>query len=361
MTDKKPKVGETGANAKAASALANEICQNLIAAMEKQPEAHSRHMQLLEDSRHALVREAAKIVHFGKWQEENGNTQEFLWNLAIRIPEYNLDALYRKRASLLALAGAIALGWFVGGLVSSLLGLLSLGGEILRPAAIFLLVWLEEYISSNPKARKGFLTILGFGGLARFASLAMGGFFRFTGFGSLRQAIFGVARPNVFKLFWFMLGGLFILVFFSRKVTGLDTQAFRQSLLTQLEQRALFIIYVLEAIEKKNEKIARLNFDLDESAKNRTQEQGNRLARAVAGILPALDENTRKFLRSSLAESGFEMQGSDTGTFIWNSKVHEPLYTSIGLIHDGDKARILQEPYTANGKTVKGHAQKIQN
>lgn len=361
MTDKHPKAPEAGGNAKESAILAKEICQNLIASIEKQPDDHSRHMQLLEDSRHALVREAAKIVNFGKWQEKGANTQEFLWNLAIRIPEYNLDALYKKRASLLALGGAIALGWFLGGLVSSFMGLLSLGGEILRPAAIFLLIWLEEYVSINPKARKWFLTILGFGGLARFATMAMGGFFRFTGFGSLRQAIFGVARPNIFKLFWFMLGGLFIVVFFSRKVIGLDTLAFKQSLLTQLEQRALCVFYVLDAIEKQNEKIARLNFDLDESEKNRPKEQCHQLARAVTGILPALDENTRKFLRSSLAESGFEVQGNDEDTFIWNSKIHEPLYTSIGLIHDGDKAKILQEPYTANGKTIKGHAQKVQD
>lgn len=360
MTENMQKAGEIGGNAAAAKALSEDICNNLIAAIEKQPDDHARHLQLLEDSRHVLAREAARAIHFGKWQEGNGDSQEFLWNLAIRMPEFNLDRLYRKRASLLALAGAITLGWFLGGLVSSLLNLLSIGGEILRPLAIFLVIWLEEYISLNPKARKWFLAILGFGGLARFASMAMGGFFRFTGLGSLRSAIFGVARPNIFKLAWFMLGGLFILIFFSRKITGLDIGAFRQSLLTQLEQRALSVFYVLETIERMNEKIARLNFDLEENSKNSALDKSHRLARAVAAILPALDENSRQFLRSSLAENGFQMQGGPDDVIIWNSALHEPLYTSIGIIKDGDKARILQEPYTLNGKTVKGHAQKIQ-
>ena len=340
------------------SALATEITDKLISEIEKQPENHSGHLQLLEDSRHMLIREAARATHYGKWENADEG-QEFLWNLAVRLPQFNLDILYRKRPSLIALGAAVILGWFLGGILSAVLNFFSLGGEIFRPMAIFLLIWLEEYISLNPKARKIVLTVLGFGGLARFASMAMGGFFRFTGIGSLRQAIFGVARPNIFKFFWFMAGGLFIIVFFSRKVTGIDIPAFRQSLQTQVEQRLSSAFFILSKLERQDEQIARLRMEIEENDSKNTQGSNTQLARAVASILPALNEDMRQYLRGALKENGFELRGDNGDQFVWNGEQHSPLYTTIGLISDGDHVRILREPYVANGKLIKGHAQKI--
>lgn len=341
-------------------AITANLADKIVGEIEKQPNEPSRHLQMLEDCRHAIVRESAQATHFGSWSQDGQNFQEFLWNMANRLPSFNIEALYRKRSSLPGLAGAIVIGWFVGGAISTLLNLFSLGGEILRPLAIFLAIWLEEYISINPKARKLLLTILGLGGLARFASLAMGGFIRFSGFGALRQAIFGVARPNIFKTFWLMTGAIFILIFLSKKITGLDIPAFKQSLTEQIGQRLGLCCYVLENMAKEAKARAKLAFELENDQKKIDASSNNRIIQAITGILPALDPPSRKFLRSTLAESGIELQGEDAGVFIWNTKEHAPLYTTVGLISDGDRAKILEEPYIANGKTVRGHAQKIQ-
>ena len=358
MSDTVPETESLSRKTPEIPALAQEMTDKLVAEIEKQPENHAAHLQLLEDSRHLVIREAAKMAHFH--QADGNGDQEFLWNMAVRLPQFNISALYRKRASLLALAAAIVAGWFLGGLIASILDLLGLGGEILRPLAIFLVIWLEEYISLNPRARKIVLSILGFGGLARFASMAMGGLFRFTGFGSLRQAVFGVARPNIFKFLWLMAGAIFIIVFFSRKVTGLDIPAFKQDLLVQLEQRLSFALYVLAEMKRQEDQLERLRMEIENGGQQREHGKAHKLARAISSVLPAMDINTRKFLRSALAENGFELQGNNEDIFVWHDNLHSQLYTSIGLIADGERARILQEPYIADGKIVKGHAQKIQ-
>ena len=133
------------------------------------PGDYAQHRQLLADLKEDLVAQCASRSACADISEE------LRWSLARDMPGFSTDALYVKRYSLLSMAGIVFLGFFVGGLLSGLLGLIDMGGGILRVGAVLGMLYGAEYLSGNPKARTRLLTFLGLGTLTTFAaSLAAG-------------------------------------------------------------------------------------------------------------------------------------------------------------------------------------------
>ncbi len=340
--------------------LATQLASETIEAFKKFPDNLALHQQTLIDLKQKVTDSAAELEE-GDSQGHLADRGEILWSLALHLPDFNTDSLYQKRSSLSAIALAIVLGWLLGGIAATLLGFIGLGGEILRPLAIFAFIWLGEWFSSNPGARRIALTALGLGGLVRFASLVVGGMFRFTGFAALRQAIFGSIRPNIFKGFWLTGGAVCILIFFSKKISGVDLPAFRQSLQTQLEQRLNFLYFTLKEFDVRDERLNKLSLETNSpDNSNLCPRDSCSLATAVMDIMASLDSDSYRYLRSELESVGFSPRSEENAQeyFIWNSEVHSQLYETIGIVRNGDRCRILKAPYTVDGKIVRGHAQR---
>lgn len=358
-----PTVAETDKQAQIQERIdkfASQLSAEVTATFQKFPDNFTLHQQTLIDLKQKVTDTAAELEEDGSL----GNLAdrgELLWSLAMHLPDFDTDSLYQKRASLASIAVAILLGWFLGGLLATFMGFLGLGGEILRPLTIFAFIWLGEWFSTNTNARRLLLTALGLGGLARFTSLVVGGMFRFSSFGALRQAIFGAARPNIFKSFWLMGGALFILLLLSKKIAGMDLPAFRQSLQLQIGQRLNFLYYTLKELDSRDESLKKLSFDKNEKDFSRKCPKAScSLATAVLDVLGSLEPNNRAYLKSELENVGFSPREDDNGTeyFIWNSETHSPLYETIGIVRNGDRCRVLKAPYTVDGKIVRGHAQR---
>ena len=339
---------------KIASRLAGEVAD----AFKKFPDNFALHKQTLIDLKQKVTDAAAELEE-GDSLSALERRGELLWSFALHLPDFDTDSLYQKRASLLSVAAAIVIGWLLGGVAATLLGLIGLGGEILRPLAIFGCVWLGEWLSVSPNARRAALAALGLGGLARFASLAVGGMFRFTGLGALRQAVFGAARPNIFKSAWLMGGALLILLLLAKKVSGMDLPAFRQSLQSQIEQRLRFLYFALKELEERDAKLKKLA-DGAAGEGGRTVRDAGPLAAAVMDLLPSLDPDSRAYLKSALERVGYSTPPDADAAefFIWNSEIHAPLYDTVGVVRNGDRCRVLKAPYTVDGKIVRGHAQR---
>lgn len=340
--------------------LASQLAAEATDTFKKFPDNFTLHQQTLIDLKQKVTDAAASL------EEDNslGNLTdkgELLWSLALHLPDFDTDSLYQKRASLVAIAVSILLGWLLGGLIATFLGFIGLGGEILRPLTIFALIWLGEWFSTNPASRRWILTALGLGGLVRFTSMVVGGIFRFTSLSGLRQAIFGAVRPNIFKSFWLMGGALFILLLLSKKIAGMDLPAFRQSLQLQIEQRLNFLYYTLKELDSRDESLKKLSFDKEErNHSGKCPRSTCSLATAVLDVLGSLEPDNKAYLKSELENVGFSPRPEDNGTeyFIWNSEIHSPLYETIGIVRNGDRCRVLKAPYTVDGKIVRGHAQR---
>lgn len=339
--------------------LAGQLSADVIDSFKKFPDNFTLHQQTLIDLKQKVTDSAVELEE-GSSLGNLANRAELLWAMALHLPDFDTDSLYQKRSSLASIAIAILIGWFLGGFIATLLGLIGLGGEILRPLAIFACIWLGEWISTNPNARRILLTALGMGGLVRFTSMVVGGVFRFTSFSALRQAIFGAARPNIFKSFWLLGGALFILLLLSKKISGMDLPAFRQSLQSQIEQRLNFLYFTLKELDSRDESLKKLADANSENEKDSCSRSNCPLASAVMDILGSLDADSRKYLKSSLEAIGYAPppDSDNAEYFIWNSEIHSPLYDTIGIVRNGDRCRILKAPYTVDGKIVRGHAQR---
>ena len=339
--------------------LANQLSAEVIESFKKFPDNFSLHQQTLIDLKQKVTDSAVELEE-GDSLGNLANRSELLWALALHLPDFDTDSLYQKRSSLASIAIAILIGWLVGGFIATILGLIGLGGEILRPLAIFGCIWLGEWISTNPNARRILLTSLGLGALVRFTSMVVGGLFRFTSFSALRQAIFGAARPNIFKNFWLIGGALFILLLLSKKISGMDLPAFRQSLQSQIEQRLNFLYFTLKELDNRDYNLKKIAAANSENEKDTCARTNCALASAVLDVLGSLDPDTRKYLKSSLEAIGYTPppESDNAEYFIWNSEIHSPLYDTIGIVRNGDRCRVLKAPYTVDGKIVRGHAQR---
>lgn len=282
---------------------------------------------------------------------------DLLYELAQALPTYDISALYQTRASLLSLTSAVFIGWLLGGFLATLLGLLGLGGEILRPCAILACLWCVEYFSVNPRARKIGLAALGLGGLARLATGLASGVVRLASFGSIRQFIFGgLPRPNIFKCFWLWTGAIFLCIFFARRETSLNFGVLQHSISRQIGERLDFCVIVLDEFIKLDNQLKNAQSD-DTRDDKRCPKPDCELAKAVLSLLDVLDADKGAWLGGILARLGYEPQAG--GRLVWESAIHADMYDPIGLISDGDEFLVLKRPYLANGKRVRGQAQRI--
>lgn len=301
---------------------------------------------------HAAILSAADVT--------GGAHADMVWDLARALPDFSTEALYQKRSSLAAMAGMALLGWFLGGLASTVLGWFGLGGDILRAFGVWAMFWLSEYLSANPRARHGLLAVLGLGALGRFAAAAMSGMLRITSWGSLRQAVFGAGRlPNIFKIGWLLFGAFFVLVFLSKKITALDMTAFRHSLRKQARERLELASFVLGEVERRDAALAELRDRLDEATEgDDPRRTGDALAKDLLDMLDGLDADARRFLLQRLSAAGYAPERADEDWLVWEPETHAALYDTVGLVRRGDRCRILRRAMRTPRGVVRGLVQR---
>lgn len=348
-----------------ADRLANETAD----AIASDPKDFAAHKRVLHDLKLAIV----ELADHGEKQESvpekdsDANDAllpdhaDLVWDLARTLPDFSTEALYQKRSSLAAMAGMAVFGWFLGGLASTVLGWLGLGGDILRAFGVWAMFWLSEYLSANPRARQYLLAALGMSALTRFAMSALSGMLRITSWGSLRQAIFGMGSlPNIFKAGWLLFGAFFVLVFFSKKITSLDMTAFRHSLCDQAKERLRLAAFVLGEIKTRETSLAELREQLNEASDaDASVKNGHMLARDILGMFDGLDTDARRFLLQSLSAAGYTPENADADWLDWNAERHQDLYDNIGLVRNGDRCRILKRAMHSPGGIVRGLVQRM--
>lgn len=335
------------------ASLAKEVAQ----AIASNPRDYSGHLQKLSELKSAIVQTAAQSV--SQAPETTYGRDEFLWRLAQDLPPFDTSSLYQKRASLCAILAAVLIGWLAGGLVSTLFDFVGLGGEILRPLMIFLAFWLEEYLCVNPRARKILLTVLGFAGLARFASLAVNGFFRFTTLGALRSAIFGTAaKPGFFRLTWMFFGAFLILAFLSRKISALDLRAFEESLRSQIEDRFKLCEQVLQTLQARDEELFACQKKLNALEEKGTNASHARLIQTLISLLPTFSPQQQSLLLARLKEAGYSPDNHGSAMLVWDKEKYGAEYETIGLINDGDLCLVLRPALHTPDGLRRGRVQK---
>lgn len=377
-----------GSGLSAADHLADAAADAIAAA----PRDYAAHGRLLHDLKLALVEQAAQNEPLTPAQKDNGNTEaaktatslpiphrgrgdsdmgpvteapgarphaDLIWDLARVLPDFSTQALYQKRSPLTAMAGMAVFGWFLGGLASTVLGWLGLGGDILRAFGVWAMFWLSEYLSANPRARYGLLAILGMGALGRFAMSAMSGMLRITSWGGLRQAIFGAGRlPNIFKVSWLLFGAFFVLIFFSKKITALDMATFRHSLREQARERLRLSAFVFGEVERRDAALTTLRERLNEVMEgDNLRRNGDALAQDILGILDGLDADARRFLLQRLASAGYAPENAEEDWLDWTPETHAALYDTVGLVREGDRCRILRRAVRAPTGVLRGLVQ----
>lgn len=331
---------------------AQKEADEVAAAFEKQPRDYAAQKECLYDLRQTTARAAAELSGVRV-------SEEVVWQLSKDLPAYDASALYQPRASIIALASAVALGWIMGGLLSTLLGLIGLGGEIIRPALIVVFLWLEEFFGANPRARKVMLTVLGLGALGRFAAALASGFVRIASLGSIRQLIFGAGmRRGFFKSIWLWLGSIFLLIFFSRRSSGMDLRAFKESLTQQISQRLRLLILVFRELGEYSARLARLEAT-DSQDSPFCPKKDCALASAALSLLDQLKPDQAAWLTAALGRAGFEVHEPASRYLIWDSGKNSAEYDTVGLVRDGDNCLILRPAWTVNGVINKGLVQRV--
>lgn len=336
-----------------ADKFASGICEKI----EKEPANLTMHARELAELKPQLAETAAQIAAGDKLSRIE-NEKELIWTLAPELPDFDTDTLYRKKQSIQSLAMAVFLGWILGGLLSGVLSFLSLGGDILRALTIFVAVWASQYLTSNPGARRILLACLGLGGLARFAGMAASGLIRFGQFSSWRSIIFGAGKSvNIFKSVWLLGGALFVFTFFSRKIDGLDIPAFSASLSSQIAQELKLLTSFFALVNQKDTALAELRRDMNDGKLEKLLRGQGEIVDAIIELRPSLNDDQRKYIDQKLVQGGIELPPDDL--IIWNEAEHSPLYDTIGLIKNGDRAKILRPAKVWNGEITKGFIQRV--
>lgn len=345
----------------ALSALSDTLASAAVSWVKEDPQDFSGHMQKLADLRLEVAKKSAEIVAGD--ETLSAHREEFVWQLAQDLPPFDTAALYQKRASHWAILAAVILGWVCGGILATLLNIVGLGGEIIRPLCIVLFIWAEEYLCVSPRARRLALGVLGFAGLARFAATAVNGFFRFTSFGALRTAIFGAgARPGLFRTGWLFLGAFLVMIFLSRRISGLDTKAFEASMRIQILDRFKLCILILSALKSGDQELFECQKKLnaaDPAGVGCNADCG--LAAAVVDLLPAFTPDQRALLKARLAAQGFSTPGAsnEANFLVWNEGKYGQEYEPIGQVEDGDTCLVLREPLRTPTGIIRGNVQKF--
>lgn len=317
------------------------------------PGDYAQHRQLLADLKEDLVAQCASRSACADISEE------LRWSLARDMPDFSTDALYVKRYSLLSMAGIVFLGFFAGGLLSGLLGLIDMGGGILRVGAVLGMLYGAEYLSGNPKARTRLLTFLGLGTLTTFAASLAAGILRLASWADFKSAVFGASSgPGLLKRLYLLLGAAFLFVLLAKKTTSLDVEAFRPSLRRQAQDRARYLATFFSVWDKLHAEIDALGESGHQPRHaGKCPRNDCPLALGVAHLLDGMDEQSRHFLSEQLVFMGYA-PGEDASHIIWDEKTHGGLYDTVGLVANGDRCRILRRYTHAGDSIVRGHVQK---
>lgn len=335
------------------SQSSTELLDDLLEELKKRHDGYSSLPTLLYDLKYGTIKKAAELIHLPA-------DLPVVMRLAELMPGYDGSSFYRTRHSLISLALAVMVGWLLGGFLSTLLDFFTLGGEILRPATIFAFIWLEDFLSSDPEARRILLSILGLGGLARLGASLASGLVSLANFASIRNLIFGQgARAGLFKSMWLWLGAIFLIAFFARKTTGLDLARIKLSLPGQIRERLALAIFILSSFQESEDRIRRLE-NLESVEKDVSEMRKYRkLALSILPMLDSLPADARDYLSKQLKEAGLEENKPDLDIFIWKEERDRPLYSPIGYVKEGDTCKILRRPVTINGELKKGQAQRL--
>lgn len=317
------------------------------------PKDFSQHRQLLSDLKEELVDLCAAKAASADIPED------LRWSLARDMPDFSTDALYVKRYSLPSMAGIVFLGFFIGGLLSKLLGLIDMGGEIIRVATVLGMLYGAEFLAGNPKARARLLLFLGLGTLTAFAASMVAGVLRLASWADFKNAVFGSSgAPGLLKRVYLLLGAAFLFVLLAKKTTALDMAAFRVSLEQQAQARARNLMTFFSAWDQLRAELD----SLKEQGQADTQtgkcpRSDCPLALGVIHLLDGMNEEARRFLSEQLVFMGYN-PGEGDSHIVWDDALHAELYDTVGLVHNGDRCRVLRR-YSRSGDTIiKGHVQK---
>ncbi|MGE9986361.1 adenosine deaminase [Desulfovibrio sp. SGI.169] len=341
---------------KSAARLADAAVEQIAAF----PEDYAQHQRILYDLKTALA-DLGAAERAGAGTRGVALSDELRWRLAGDMPDFSTEALYRKRSSLASLGGIVFLGYLLGGLLSTLLGWLGMGGDIIRVAAVCAMFYASECLSANPGARLRLLAFLGLGTLAGLAAGLMSGMLRLTSWAGVKRAVFGGgdSAPGLLKRCCLLLGAAFLFVFLSKKVTALDVTAFRHSLQKQAAARMRCLLAFFDELDRREAELTELKGRLHSDPNSvKCPKNDCLLARDVIGMLDGFDADARAFLVEKLAAVGYETDGGEGDFLIWNGAEHEKLYETVGLVRDGERCRILRRHYQAGGRIVRGYAQR---
>lgn len=308
----------------------------------------------LQDLKLQVIRRAADLAGF---DASSSSGMDLLWNAAHNMPDFSPDIFSSRRMSAISLGCAVLLGWLLGGVCSGLLGLVNMGGDILRPLAIFMAVWLQDYFAVNASARKYFLKIFGWTALAGIAARVCAGILRF---GAGLRAIFplGAARPGIFRAFWLALGLCVIFVLFSGKRGKADKELCQKALAAEIESRLVLLCLFFEEIADRENHLQALLADAgDASAVCRIKDC--ELAHAVMELMDFLTESQKSFLLRKLQKLGFKPVPVENNKFVWNGERDGKLYETVGLVKDGDVCLVLVRPAEYDGIVKKGLVQRL--
>ena len=301
------------------------------------PRDFAQHRQLLSDLKEELVDLCAAKAASADIPED------LRWSLARDMPDFSTDALYVKRYSLPSMAGIVFLGFFIGGLLSKLLGLIDMGGEIIRVATVLGMLYGAEFLAGNPRARSRLLLFLGLGALTTFAASMVAGVLRLASWADFKSAVFASrGAPGLLIRLFLLLEAAFLFVLLAKKTTALEMAPFRLSLTQPALARA------------RNLKTFFTPWDQLRTEMDSLREQGQAdaqtgkcprsdcpLALGVIHLLDGMNEEARRFLTEQLAFMGYN-PGEGDSHIVWDDAQHAELYDTVGLVRNGDRCRVLR-------------------
>ena len=317
------------------------------------PKDFAQHRQLLSDLKEELVDLCAV-------KSASADIPEDLrWSLARDMPDFSTDALYVKRYSLPSMAGIVFLGFFIGGLLSKLQGLIDMGGEIVRVATVLGMLYGAEFLAGNPRARSRLLLILGLGALTTFAASMVAGVLRLASWADFKSAVFGSSgAPGLLKRLYLLLGASFLFVLLAKKTTALDMTAFRISLEQQAQARARNLMTFFTAWDQLRAELDSLREQGQADAHTgRCPRNDCPLALGVIHLLDGMNGEARRFLTEQLVFMDYD-PGEGDRHIVWDDALHAELYDTVGLVRTGDRCRVLRRYFRSGDTIAKGHVQK---
>lgn len=331
---------------------ANELVDVTAALVAAQAHDAAGIRTVLKDLKLRVAEKGAALADFAA---DNPDAFDVVWKCGEAMPDFQLQTSGERRMSAVSLASAVLLGWLAGGLLSGLLNLLNLGGDILRAAAIFLTVWLSDYLGANARARTKLLKIFGWTVLGGIATRFAAGIMRLgAGWRSLLPA--GM-KPGFFRSAWLLLGIAVIFVFFSGKQVKPGKSFDRAALREELVQRLRFLTAIFSILKTWRGELARKTAAIEDASGNTASQAA--LLNAILEIMPSLPENPRAFLEEKLEKAGIRQQGPEESFFIWDPERDSGLYEVLGIIGQGDKCIAIRRPVEKDGAIVKGLAQRF--